>query len=77
MSSDSECGSQCGSECSPNTHRWNKIEHQLNDIPATTKDEMRQKLKQKIQVKQMRRLGRDAQEYKLNVMRQQMNKKPK
>ena len=66
MSSDSDTSS----ETSPTVRRWNKIEQELNNTKATTRDEVRQKLRQMMVIKQTRRLSRYGQNVKLENMKQ-------
>ncbi len=73
--SDSELSTS--SETSPTTKRWNKVEQSLNETKATTHEELVQKLRQKIMVKQMRRLPRDAQNTTLDNIKQEMIEKQK
>jgi len=63
------------SESSPNTRLLRKMEQQINETPATTREEARQKLKQKLMVKRTQRLSRFGQKIKLDNMKQGMEEK--
>lgn len=63
------------SETSPTTRKWNKLEQELNDTQAETKEEQRRKLHQKIMLKRTRRLSRYAQNLKLENIKQKMLEK--
>ena len=68
----SDTESSTSSENSPNTHRWNKMEQILNETKPTTHKELKQKLREKIMIKQTRRMSQVGQNLKLDNMKQKM-----
>lgn len=57
------------SETSPTTQRWNRIKRQLDSTVPANKEELRNKLKQKLFLENTRRLSRYGQTNKLEMMK--------
>lgn len=62
-------------DSSPNTRLLRKMEEHISNTPATTRDELKQKLRQKMMIKQTQRLSRYGQKIKLDNMKQDMAEK--
>jgi hypothetical protein len=75
METDSDYDSN--SDSSPNTQRWNHIKQQLDNTVVSTKEELRNKLKQKLLLENTRRLSRYGQNNKLEQMKNQFQEKLK
>jgi hypothetical protein len=73
MSSSEETSTS--SDSSPNTRLLRKMEEHINETPVNTREEMRQKLRQKIMIKSTQRLSRFGQQTKLDNMKQEMEEK--
>ena len=62
-------------DSSPNTRLLRTMEEHISNTPATTRDELKQKLRQKMMIKQTQRLSRYGQKIKLDNMKQDMAEK--